>query len=531
MAKGLLAGSMALALVGLGPKVAEAETSPRRCGDPWVDWVGQWSNPAVVPKGSPILTGQRVAVPVGPSLLQSGLDADDDGTDDAVALLAGTLTITRGDGAVVLTDVPGTVVLPDPLTSTDVDGDGGDDLVLEAIDGPNAAGDADRWVVSSRLSVGEHTFTDGTLPFRGQVEGDATGDGVADLRVDTSTIDGELMTQAKPLHLDLTHTELQPGPDLWPGTRSMMVAADLDLDGIVDRAYHRWSDTPAGFSHDGIAFSDSTQDLTPLGGDANARGAEVVRVDTRTYLLEYDAIDVLGGHFQVVTVRRVRAACTRPWMADVTHHLFGREPVHDDYYGWTTTAAEHNLTSPGNDPAAASRRSAVEHLANSDEARTHLVRQRYQWVLGRAGDPGGVAYWSRALAAGTRTPEQLTASLLASNEFFRKAGGTDGAWVDAVFQQQLGRGPDPAGRAYWVAKVAASGRERAARLFLSSTGTRRERVRDLYDELLDRAPTPSELDKGIAIIGTDGEDGFTIRLASADGTYLRAQQVWRLAPA
>ena len=528
---GIATAGLAAGVLVARPTSAGAEASPRRCGDPYAGYVGEWSNPAVVPKGSPILDGRHLAVPVGASLQHPGLDGDHDGTDDTVALALGTLTITRGDGAVVLTGVPDGVALPDPITSTDLDGDGGDDLVLVSTAPADQSGDPTRWVVSSRLAVGSHTFADGTLPFRGEVVGDATGDGIADLEVDTASIGGEQMAQALPFWMDLAHTDLAPGPAPWPGTRTMMAAADLDFDGEIDRVYHRWSDTPTGLSHDGIAFSDGTDPLKPLAGDESARGGELVRVDTRTYLLEYDAIDVNGGHYQVVTVRKIVSACTRPWMADLTHHLFGREPIHDDYYGWPTTPAQQNLTAPGADPNAWARRRAVDHLATTPEARTHLVQERYRWVLGRSGDPGGVAYWARALTNHTRTPEQLTASLLASNEFFRKAGGTDGAWVDAVFQQQLGRGPDPTGRTYWIAKVASVGRERAARLFLSSTGTRRERVRDLYDALLDRAPTADELTKGIAIIGTDGEDGFTIRLASADGTYLRAQQVWRHLPA
>ena len=77
------------------------------------------------------------------------------------------------------------------------------------------------------------------------------------------------------------------------------------------------------------------------------------------------------------------------------------------------------------DAGTATRLQIVELIQNSTEYRTDEIDNLYQNVLGRAPDPGGLASSSSFLEQGG-TLSQLESMLLSSNEFFTvKGGGTD----------------------------------------------------------------------------------------------------------
>ena len=51
--------------------------------------------------------------------------------------------------------------------------------------------------------------------------------------------------------------------------------------------------------------------------------------------------------------------------------------------------------------------------------RQRVVQAAYQQLLGRAADPGGLAYWTNALTAGA-TDQQLNAALAGSDEYYAR---------------------------------------------------------------------------------------------------------------
>lgn len=68
-------------------------------------------------------------------------------------------------------------------------------------------------------------------------------------------------------------------------------------------------------------------------------------------------------------------------------------------------------------------------------------------MLGRAPDPGGLAYWTGVLDRGVARDE--LASLLTTPEVIARR-------VQHAYQTLLDRPPDPAGSAYWAPQVAAA---------------------------------------------------------------------------
>jgi hypothetical protein len=51
------------------------------------------------------------------------------------------------------------------------------------------------------------------------------------------------------------------------------------------------------------------------------------------------------------------------------------------------------------------------------------------------------------------TDQQIEVGFVASDEFFKNAGGTHIAWIDSIYKLLLGRNADSAGEQYWVRQL------------------------------------------------------------------------------
>lgn len=80
-----------------------------------------------------------------------------------------------------------------------------------------------------------------------------------------------------------------------------------------------------------------------------------------------------------------------------------------------------------------------------------LVRSWYRRYLNREGDAGGVATWVNSLRQGN-PPESTLATILASDEYFRKAGGSFEGLVHTLFLDLTGRRPPGGEFSYWVTR-------------------------------------------------------------------------------
>jgi hypothetical protein len=96
-----------------------------------------------------------------------------------------------------------------------------------------------------------------------------------------------------------------------------------------------------------------------------------------------------------------------------------------------------------------SRSQLTNLLTHSDEYFGIIIQAAYQQYLGRGADAGGLAYWTAQMRAGL-TDERLEAAFIGSPEFYQHSGGTDRAWVDAMYENLLGRLPDQGGENYWL---------------------------------------------------------------------------------
>jgi hypothetical protein len=174
--------------------------------------------------------------------------------------------------------------------------------------------------------------------------------------------------------------------------------------------------------------------------------------------------------------------------------------------------------------AAGTPRSAVAtQLTHSAEYYGTIITPAYRQFLGRSPDATGLAYWTSRMQQGL-TDEQLQAGFIASPEYYLHAGNTDKAWVDALYQDLLGRAADPAGEAHWLAQLAAGvSRASIAYGFAASTEEERLRIAGDYQHYLRRAPSAAEIDywAGQFAKGVANEDLIAAFIGS-DEYYQRA---------
>lgn len=132
-----------------------------------------------------------------------------------------------------------------------------------------------------------------------------------------------------------------------------------------------------------------------------------------------------------------------------------------------------------------------------NSADEHYIQDVYRKVLGRDGEPGGVAFWVNQLHAG-QSGMDATSEFLARQsvalQIWRSAEHR-GLQVDAYYRFLLDRAPDDAGKTFWVNSMLAGASETdVVQAFLTSTEYQGRHPGDaafvtaLYNDLLGRQP-------------------------------------------
>ncbi len=154
----------------------------------------------------------------------------------------------------------------------------------------------------------------------------------------------------------------------------------------------------------------------------------------------------------------------------------------------------------------------------SVEGSRQEVERAYTGLLSRSADAAGEEYWTDHLQG--HGVLDLRVLLMSSDEYWRGSGDSDADWLEALYQDILGRPSDTTGRQYWSGQID-DGVARpliAAGLYLSDEALGR-RVDTYYDETLDRQPTVDERIEAIATIRSRGERELRARLWASDEAF------------
>ena len=188
--------------------------------------------------------------------------------------------------------------------------------------------------------------------------------------------------------------------------------------------------------------------------------------------------------------------------------MVGRPPTAGEMSVWAGGLAA-GTTAPGDlvavlrgdffegDPCAVAPDSLT--CEGSQAHRVDPVLRLYAASFQRPADRDGTQYWLARRRSGTSL-RSVAKFFVASREFRVRYGTlSDGAFVDRVYRNVLGRAPDPSGRAFWVGELA-SGRRSRALVMVGFAGSREHRVAQaaataasaLWITLADVTPTPAQ---------------------------------------
>jgi hypothetical protein len=132
-------------------------------------------------------------------------------------------------------------------------------------------------------------------------------------------------------------------------------------------------------------------------------------------------------------------------------------------------------------------------LTSSTEYRGDEVQALYTKYLHRSTDgttsSGGEGFWVDFIAHGA-TFEQLGESLIGSDEYYyNRGGGSPTSYVNTLYQDLLGRSPEPDGLSYWVGRLnAGAPRFLVSASILVSTEGYQNLVKSTYQTFLRHQP-------------------------------------------
>ncbi|MBI2940588.1 MAG: DUF4214 domain-containing protein, partial [Chloroflexi bacterium] len=162
-------------------------------------------------------------------------------------------------------------------------------------------------------------------------------------------------------------------------------------------------------------------------------------------------------------------------------HLLGRaiDPTSQSYF---TAALNSGM----------SRTEVAFAIATSSEGWSATVAREYQAFLRRAPSPSETGYFVSALTSGSLTYRDLVILTTASDEYYQRAGGTNTAFVDALYVDLLGRQPSSSESATLLGLLSSGWtRTAVATVVVDSAERRYLLVNDWYLRFLGRAADPS----------------------------------------
>jgi hypothetical protein len=227
------------------------------------------------------------------------------------------------------------------------------------------------------------------------------------------------------------------------------------------------------------------------------------------YPISFTAQNGLGAELTQNFVLLVQATANQHYVTAIYKDLLGHGPDPEGLAYWSDQLDYGD-----------SRVTIINLFDHSTWYYGPIVESVYQKYLGRTPDAGGLAFWIQRMFDGL-TDEQLEASLIASPEYFQHAGGANRSWVDAMYQDLLGRQPDSAGEAFWVGQLQLGvSRYSVALGFAASRERESQHLMAEYRKLLGRPAGNQEIDYWLGQFeqGVSSEDILT-GLVTSDEYY------------
>jgi len=212
-----------------------------------------------------------------------------------------------------------------------------------------------------------------------------------------------------------------------------------------------------------------------------------------------------------IRVRAQRVAFSGPLVRALYHDMLQRGVDPTGYATWR-----------GQLLAGAPASVVSDQISRSQEYVQRRITEAYGEILGRGPDPSGMDTWTREIMSGRLRVEHLRGTLIASDEYFLRSGGTLESYIAALYRDILRRGAAPDEIAWWVGHVSRAGRQAAPDGVWRSLESAQLRVHELYGRFLDRAADPTGLGTWAPYWQQYGEDQLRNELVASDEYLARS---------
>jgi PKD repeat protein len=161
------------------------------------------------------------------------------------------------------------------------------------------------------------------------------------------------------------------------------------------------------------------------------------------------------------------------------------------------------------------RAAMAAQFTHSPEYFNNLIVEDYGRLLARPASGGDISSWTHALFTGTR-PDDISAAILASGEYYALHGNTPTGFVASIFQDVLGRAVDSGSLTSWVnALQGGMTRFQEAQSILASGEASVRVITADYQLLLGRQPDPAGLAWGQSALGTETNLDFQAQITAS----------------
>jgi hypothetical protein len=151
---------------------------------------------------------------------------------------------------------------------------------------------------------------------------------------------------------------------------------------------------------------------------------------------------------------------------------------------------------------------AVRGFSGSEEYRRRFVTEAYVDILGRGPEPAGRTFWVNEIASGRTTLDELRSQLMLSQEFYLLGGGTEEGFVNLMYVRSFGRTAAAHERTLWAATTLRQGRAETIRGIWDSYESSLHRVDRSYRRWLGRPAAPAEQSYWSAMVITAGDESM-----------------------